>query len=342
MGEEIYLVTDKIYDVEQNNCFGNMHRFASEYCEAEGIPFKIISVEEAFAVRESIRKIIDRTLHYANPLPELHTALAGRATYLNSPELMGIFASKVKLQDLLEPLKENLIPSVVVESESDFLDHLSSNVGRTVVLKPDYGGMGDDVFFIEVKSSEHIFVKWREGSDQFFEGDPREFFDKKVKFTVYKKWLGQEFVRLSKIDSSVLDIRVVRQALKPNTKRVSDIYGRQSVGVVPITNLEKNGLVVSPESVQKFLIDRELTVDHLLGLCEDVESIVKPFGNIGEVGHDIGIDENGKLVYIEGNTMPGYRFSNWAKIIGGKEVVHFFDLPLCDQMLVKTPIDYLR
>lgn len=349
---KISVITDPDYFPDQMGCFGISHRFAGEYASdrVDNDTVEFVTPSEVLDRSEVVTRAIDRTLHFDATVQAMHGKLGEDGVlYLNHPSVMGILASKVGLYDALDGLEEYLIPTVVVSDASDLRDYFCSKVGRKLVVKPEYGGMGNRVFLVQILSSNQLHAEWIDGDLRVFEGDVGEFYEQymcgentkhdRKNALAAPKWVVQDFIEFSHVKGGVVDIRLIHQATPAGTKHQSALYGRRAAGALAITNLEKGGQIVSIDEV---LREARVSVDAVLELCREVERVLEASTGhiIGEIGHDVGIAKSGQLFYIEGNTMPGYVYSDWDRVSMDPSF-SFSSLPELDQRLISTPLDYL-
>jgi glutathione synthase/RimK-type ligase-like ATP-grasp enzyme len=209
---------------------------------------------------------------------------------------------------------DELIPFLpqtrLIRSVSDLEEMLRQH--QTVFVKPIHGTQGERVFHLHLRHNG-LMVSWEEN------GTPHKFL---VKNSQRMSWLQKEFVgkrrylvqqeveRLQTPDGEPVDFRWLLQKDRSGswtiTARVARIGQKHAV----TTNIHSGGRVQWAETLLENeswdhtdtneLIARMDRLAEQIAHCIEVE-----IGEIGEMGIDLAVDQQGDLWFIEVNPRPG-------------------------------------
>jgi hypothetical protein len=305
--------------------------------------------------------IIDKTLVYTPKTQEIHDICQRNCVpYLNHPETMRIFASKFATYQAVQETGIRQPFTTRISTQQQYQDYLETKKnGEKIVIKPEWGGMGTNVYFVKKVSANIVEVSWKTKAEEVVTSHQErftssDFYNSYISpiipdlsgdsrsSSTQVSWIAQEFLDLSGDDGCAQDIRVIEQRDESGRLVVAKIHGRKSNSTsIPLSNIDKGGKVCDAHDI---LEGTCISMDEVVETCRTVDAKVEQKTNkpIGEVGHDLAvITENGrcKLVYIEGNTMPGYILDKWEDI--QKFGPHISLLSNCDCELIYRPIQYM-
>jgi hypothetical protein len=271
---------------------------------------------------------------------------------------MTYFASKWQTYQLLEE-------QGILQAETQLLTQLSDLEAflrkyLQAVVKPEWGGMGDRVYFLEVKNADRIEVSWVEGhgaqSIEKSECMSLTTFYKMICSPVTnvakdgvranvssEGWIIQKFLDLSAGRRQAMDIRVIEQRDGDGNLVPTFCHGRISNHHnIPLTNLSKGGCYVP---IGQVLDGTSVKAKDIMQVCKGVDAAIEGVTGhqIGEVGHDLAvalIDDGWKIFYIEGNTMPGYVLKAWSELCSHGPITAL--LSLRDRRLLQNPLLYMQ
>lgn len=215
-----------------------------------------------------------------------------------------------KLAKHLE-IKQYIPDTRVYKSFEDVKEMLSKH--RFVFLKSFRGSSGIEVLSIE-KFKNHYEVNFYSKKDN----DQKKFrlynlSDLKLlinKFFINKGFIVQQGIRLLRYKGHKMDIRVYIQREKLGQWKVTMYLARLAKGSSNITNSTIGGECVRYDEVYDTLAissgQTQLPTKKEVGktTIKIAEYIEKEYGELGELGMDIGIDEEGKIWFIEANLGP--------------------------------------
>jgi len=361
--ERCLLLTDPLNFPENPTFYGLLHHLLRQI--AHGSPqendfsLAFATPQEAIEQIEDISVILDRTLCYTPQVKALHRKCAERnIPYVNHPTLMALLANKKATHDALSlsGIKQPFTQSI--GSKDDLIKFMSRlGISRRFVIKPTWGGMGDWVTFVEMTHGGYIRARWKEDSLKIKEfcGFPSDFCQQVLFIQIGEtnggsrsaegpvSWIAQEYLDLTGIDGLARDIRVIQQRDRFGVMKTSLIHGRQSdSAALPLTNLSKGGQLCS---VEQILDGTGITIDQLLSLCSQVNHVFETATghNIGEIGHDIAVTRSADkfhLIYLEGNTMPGYVLESWDLLVSADTEAQQPVLTTQDRTLLVRPFEY--
>lgn len=360
--ECIVLTDEGLLPKDDNSCFyGFLHllmqMLAANNDELAKPVFMTADQLLSVADRRHRLTLLDRTLLYSPVVKELHEVLhAAGCQYITHPKIMALFASKLetysllKAHDVMQPNTSSLIDLAT-------LQHFISQY-KDVVVKPEWGGMGDKVFFIFSADDGLLRMVWIEKhsgicEEKTFIGHVVDVYDKILDISNQPSPSGsraslgsvrlivQEYLDLSSGRESAMDIRIIEQRGSDGILRPVLAHGRHTV---PITNISKNGVLAELSAV---LRGTGVTPQDLFSFCAGIDDVVQSETKlpIGEVGHDVAVVlRNGvwQIVYLEGNTMPGYVFESWNQLCRADAQDYVVRLSTVDKALLGNPLAYAK
>lgn len=180
----------------------------------------------------------------------------------------------------------------------------------SVFIKPINGSQGRNIFRV-TQTGREIIVQ----SSSASELDKRKTFDeledffewfKKRKQTIF---LVQKTIPLATFEGRQLDFRVLCHKNFQDTWKVTSIIARVSSKTQFVSNLAQGGEMMKPVIPLSELFDYKTArsqVTFMKELSLEVANVISQSaeGIVGELGIDIGIDENGRLFIIEVNSKP--------------------------------------
>lgn len=366
--DKIAVIADELYFPKDNPDFfsGFLHLLMLQLTKedddvaAELIFLTVNQLLTAIDEEETAPKVVlDRTMFYDETVEKMHRILLSNdVTYLNHPDLMRLFASKLesfnllKREGILQPVTQKLM------SYQEFEEFIRQH--KKIVVKPEWGSGGDLVFFVSLDDKNQVTVNWTAKGDnccneESFVGSMEDFYKNLDELSRQQKdqesrssdekteWIMQDFLDLKSGRERAVDIRIIKQRGKDGVLKPVLTHGRMAASEHSlVTNLSKHGIPISVENV---LEGTGITEDDLFEFCRQVDNCVESeFGHqIGEVGHDLAVvkTENGwKIYYIEGNTMPGYLLDSWETLNANGANVKY--LSERDKTLLMNPIHFMN
>lgn len=272
------------------------------YCDGKWLE-DILPEPNAIYNRVAVRAL-EKTEAYDNFVNELNEK---QIPYFNHR-----FLNKLEIHELLvkdERLQASIPDTVKLEEYDSFIAKLNEH--GTIYVKPINGSKGRGILRIE-KSVDCFIVYY----SSFSNCETTTF---RSSYVLYKRlierinhlpYLIQQRIRLIKIDNRAIDFRVLCiKSVKGDWKVVSSV-ARVSPKENMVSNIAQGGLQIKTFELLKDLYEQQqarefLTQIHKFALCVADSLCSNPsLGHFGELGVDIGLDEDGKLWLIEVNSKP--------------------------------------
>ncbi len=356
------IVTEANLMPSLDNCedgfYATIHLLQLRLAQTLGAQVGFSTVEDILQTSQYPDCVYDHLLQYSDGVRSMHQTLTeANVPYVNPPAIMELFASKIKSYQVLDnfgvlqPYTEQFTNS---EQLATFLKKR-----KKAVIKPEWGGMGNKVYFLTQEEEEIVNVEWVEDDCGVYVEhqeamQANEFFDKfilknpavpqkGVRGNIEGSWVIQEFLDLARGRDGVVDLRVIEQRDGEGELKVSLLHGRKSThSSTPLTNISKGGQLTHISEVLK---GTGIKAKDLIDVCRVVDNAVESVTGerIGEVGHDLAVvltDEGWKIYYIEGNTMPGYVLRVWDKVASPD--FDLSDINGRDRKLLSNPLEYMQ
>jgi len=181
---------------------------------------------------------------------------------------------------------------------------------KTIFLKPNYGSGGSGIIRIR-KRTLHSGFEIRSGRYRQYVGFDglRKYLQRLSKST--KRFIVQRGIKLARYKGRKFDIRVYLQ--KPEHEwMISGMVARVAAQKLVVTNHSKGGFARTVDRVLAYLFDGDRSrtnacIREIENLSLTIAPILKrKFSDLRELGIDIAIDENGRVWFIEANSLPGH------------------------------------
>lgn len=182
---------------------------------------------------------------------------------------------------------------------------------KFLYLKPTGGSLGIGIYRLTYSPTRGYFARYRsQGKNVLlrfakFEG-LMNLFRSRTKFTNY---VAQQGIRLIEIDTCPIDFRFHLTKNGDNEWVVAAIGAKKAGKGSVTTHIRNGGVLMTPEQAlrQTFGLKAQSVLDRAkettISLAQDMEKNYKH--RLGELGFDIGIDQNEKIWMFEANAKPG-------------------------------------
>lgn len=236
---------------------------------------------------------------------------------LNIPIFNKQFLSKWEVHELLfsEPTLHSFLP-VTYPFSKENLQFLLNDYNE-IYLKPIHGSQGKNIFrlihkndLLFIESSTNSSIK---GISTF--SNLNRFTEWFKRYSEKKEYILQEAIPLLKFSERPLDFRVLCHRTYQHDWRVTSIIARIAAPTQFVSNIAKGGEMINAQKALNDLFQIEnphLVLKLMKELSLRIVTVIskdEKFGCIGELGIDIGVDEDGKLWIIEVNSKPSKSFS---------------------------------
>lgn len=186
-----------------------------------------------------------------------------------------------------------------------FLDH------QPIILKPIGGSHGSGVIKV-IKEGNDYEVLGRDFHNQkihYYFNNKAQLFEWIHQFTIGKRYIIQQYLKLTTFDDRPYDIRVLVQKNENGKWETTGMAARVGEPSNITSNLHGGGMVQLPSTI----LHEQFGTEKAKGILEKIEFLanqVPPFieanhGKLFEVGLDLGVDTSGNVWIIEVNSKPG-------------------------------------
>lgn len=225
------------------------------------------------------------------------------------------FLSKEIVHYLLysEEYMKPYLPETWILTEHSLQDMLQKY--SSVFIKPIHGSQGRNI--IKAITENNILqVKISTGTnkDRTFQfSDHIQLYNWLLPHFKKRTYLIQQAIPLMTYKNRKLDFRILCHKNFHNTWKVTSAVARLSADQQFVSNIARGGDLMKPIHILSILSNRETAIQQLKLMKElaiEASSLVsqKADGIIGELGVDLGVDEDGKLWIIEINSKPSKNF----------------------------------
>ncbi|MBY0123097.1 YheC/YheD family protein [Bacillus sp. S/N-304-OC-R1] len=233
----------------------------------------------------------------------------------NIPIFNDQFLSKDIVHNLLaaEEYLHLYLPKTVSASEKTIEDLM--NQYDSIYIKPVHGSQGRNI--IKVSRSNHVIqaeLSTARKNEHIHNFNSFDQFSKWISpFLKKRTYIAQQGVPLVKYKNNQLDFRILCHRNLHNSWMATSAVARISAEDQFVSNIARGGEIMKPIHVLSNLSSRKTAIQQLALMKElavETSSIIsqRMDGLIGELGIDIGVDDNEKLWIIEVNAKPSKNF----------------------------------
>lgn len=299
---QIYIFTPACIDWDNQCTRGYVYRSVSEHhgiWEAALYPLPDVVYDRISTRKAEARPLIKTTKRKLMSLPDLK--------YFNQS-----FFNKWRVYEMLvgNPAISPYLPETRLLNQAN----LKEMAGRYRVLyiKPANGSLGQGIIKTFSKGDGRIYFSTQAGHKYNGSADhPAQFLERTKAFRKQRTYIVQQGIELAKYKDSAFDIRIIYQKNGEGKWLISKKFIRVAARGSSISNLSKGGRPEQSKTVlgeiykhKKRLIEQKNT--EMKNLCANAADAMEAAGSgiLGELGLDIGIDQQGKLWLIEVNSKP--------------------------------------
>lgn len=193
-----------------------------------------------------------------------------------------------------------------------------------VYMKPIWGGWGIGVFRIRKVGARHFRISRTLGR----RGVNVERvvglagLRQQLRRLVYTTYLVQQELLLCRIDDRIVDIRVLAQRRGDGEWGITGIAARAGRRRSVISNLHGGGHPLPfRDALEKMFPGQPDRIEEIAATVRSlalriVRAVEEKYGRFGEIGLDFGVDQDGRVWFIEVNSRPG---KNSFRILSPKE-----------------------
>ncbi|WP_276352896.1 YheC/YheD family protein [Cohnella caldifontis] len=206
-----------------------------------------------------------------------------------------------------------LPPTEIYDGPGSFHDFLK-RCGGSLFLKPAGGGQGRRTAACTTETDGRVRVRGRSGANRPFDltfRDGREASGKLERWIGNRLYLMQPYLSLTGSDGKPFDIRVLAQKNGRGRWAVTGIAARCGPAGTVTANLHGGGRACPADERLSDLFGTARSAEilrEIRGVCAPIVRILEQhFGRFCELGLDFGLDQSGRLWFLEANSKPGRR-----------------------------------
>ncbi|WP_170289330.1 YheC/YheD family protein [Metabacillus lacus] len=232
------------------------------------------------------------------------------------------FFNKWEIHQLLikDSTARRYLPETILHPSLSQLEQLLSDY-RSVYLKPVNGSLGNGIFQLMYSREDAMYYSRHRDPDS---GENKlrkypaleHFFKHSFQGKHLENYLAQQGIKLEKFQQCPIDFRVHTNKDRTNEWKVTAIAAKISGRGSATTHLNNGGIVKTLEELYSEPKDRLLALDELTSaaicLSRSIDGSID--GMIGEIGFDLGIDNNGRVWMFEANSKPGRSIFDHPKL----------------------------
>lgn len=271
-----------------------------------------------------------------------------QVTQLSIPFFNDRFLSKWEVYEHLKNEKnlDSYLPETKLFSKDHFYELAQKH--HTLFLKPIHGSQGRNIFKVTRATDSLYTFETSLKSLAATQGGPfslDELYQQIKPFIQERIYIIQQGIPLLSYQSSLMDFRVLCHQNSDNDWRVTSTVARIAANQEFVSNLARGGTLTRPLNALRTCISENKSLEVLAQMKElalESASILNrnSQGIIGELGIDIGVDQDGKTWLIEVNSKPSKNFEDGLTKIrpSAKAIIHFCTILAFDTAVIKEEI----
>ena len=302
LNAQVYIFTPQSIDWESQSTRGYVYKPSSDnfgIWESSIYPLPDVVYDRIPSRKAEARASIKMTKRRLMNLPDLK--------YFNTS-----FFNKWRVYELLA--SNYLLLPYLPETRILNNANLQAMLGRHRVLyvKPANGSLGRGIIKTYSKGDGKIhYATYRNGIQYGSADHAAQFLDKTKSFRQKGTYIVQQGIDLARYKESAFDIRIIYQKNGEGKWTISKKFIRVAARGSSISNLSKGGRAEQSKTVLNQVLNGnkrliEAKNIEMKNLCETVAVTMEKTSQsiLGELGLDIGIDQQGRLWLIEVNSKP--------------------------------------
>ncbi|MDQ6596351.1 YheC/YheD family protein [Bacillus salipaludis] len=252
------------------------------------------------------------------------------------------FLSKWDVHEQL--IQENSLHSYIPETKIFTKENLEEFTQKydMVFIKPIHGSQGKNIFRLtHGENGYSLKTSIKAVSNKILANDSIENIYKQIKMIQGNRiYIIQQGIHLMMRESCPMDFRALCHKNIENNWSVTSLVARISHEEEFVSNIAKGGRIMKPlqalstgsekEKAAKIILQmKKLSIDTATTICQYSPGIT------GELGIDIGVDNDGKLWLIEVNSKPSKNFEDGNRKIrpSAKAIIRF-----CTKLTFEPPL----
>lgn len=257
---------------------------------------------------------------------------------LNIPIFNDRFLSKWEVYEQLnqEVYPRSFIPETRIYSEESL--HEFAEKYETIFIKPVHGSQGRNIFkLLKADDNQYTYqTSFRTNTKQVLNKFSIEEIYQQIQPVINNKlYIIQQGIPLVTFENCAMDFRVLCHKNQFNLWEVTSIVARISAEEEFVSNIARGGKTLKPLNALSTCMNKRKSLEVLTRMKElsiETASIISKHspGITGELGIDIGVEQDGKLWLIEVNSKPSKNFEgDLGKIRPSAKAIIQFCTTLC-------------
>ncbi|PFO04274.1 glutathione synthetase [Bacillus sp. AFS076308] len=289
-------------------------------------------------------RIHSRALEYKKEFKQFRA----KVNQLLIPFFNDRFLSKWEVYEHLKDIRnlDSYLPKTKLFSKDHFYE-MTQKYG-TLFLKPIHGSQGRNIIKVsrEPDSCYSLETSLKSGPAKQRELFSLDEIFQQIKPLIHNRiYIIQQGISLMSYQLSSMDFRVLCHQNLDNNWRVTSTVARIAGKQEFVSNLARGGTLTRPLNALKTCLNDNKAVEVLAQMKElalETASIISQNsqGIIGELGIDIGVDQDGKPWLIEVNSKPSKNFEDGLTKIrpSAKAIIQFCTILAFDIAVMKEDI----
>lgn len=252
---------------------------------------------------------------------------------LNIPFFNHRFLSKWEVYENLiqEKILQTHIPDTKIFSKENLMDLIEKH--ETIFIKPIHGSQGRDIIKIALEEENHYSYQtsFQSLSDPIDKNLSLDEVYQQIKPLLSNKiYIIQQGIPLVTIGASAIDFRVLCHKNPHDLWEVTSIVARVSAEKEFVSNLARGGKIMRPVHALQTCMNKREAFEVLARMKElsiETAKILSQHssGITGELGIDIGVDQEKKVWLIEINSKPSKSYEDGQMKIrpSAKAIIQF-------------------
>lgn len=251
--------------------------------------------------------------------------------------------NKWELWKRLSPVRELLVhlPHTIPLTNRKRLNHMLERYG-CVYLKPAGGTLSKGIIKVQKTKDQKGYILFYPNRKKYGKGTNQKVLVNPKKINTWlrkmreKEYLVQQAISMKKYEQMPIDFRVIMQKDNENKWSCTGIFSKYGKKGSIITNFSRSGFLLSGlDSFRLAFAMNEMQaqtkIDELTDLSYQICTTFDKYGQYGDIGIDLMVDQHEKVWILEVNTLDTYH--RFPLHQGNRELY---------EKVIKNPLDYAK